>query len=287
MNRAQVKNPKQIALAMEAARTEWERDAKACDDGTAVIRDELRAHLGPWLETYPTADGAEQAVIEKDFKALLKRYERLPKVGKKTATKKARQVSPAQSGAGVKKKAAPKQKAAPASAKKPATAKKATAKKTDEAAPHAPVFLGPEGAVTGDSPEPEPKTTPAHLGPEAIVRDGSENKDASAAGGHEGDAAPSTAEKVGDAVLDFLGSASEMGGHLFAKWRVELTHQMLLRKQEGRLKELGERVRTLAEEGRLRNAAEDAGVARILTQVDQVEEAMRENRERLGTRPDA
>ena len=281
MNRAQVKNPKQIALAMEAARTEWERDAKACDDGTAVIRDELRAHLGPWLEIYPTADGAEQAVIEKDFKALLKRYERLPKVGKAKATKKAKPASPAQSRAGVKKKAAP------ASANTPATAKKATAKKTDEAAPHAPVFLGPEGAVTGDSPEPEPKTTPAHLGPEAIVRDGSENKGAAAAGGHEGDAAPSTAEKVGDAVLNFLGSVSEMGGHLFAKWRVELTHQMLLRKQEGRLKELGERVRTLAEEGRLRNAAEDAGVARILTQVDQAEEAIQENRERLDTRPDA
>lgn len=278
MNRAQVKNAKEILKAMEAARTEWEQDARACDDGTVVIRDELRAHLDPWLETYATADGAEQAAIEKDFQALLKRYARLPKVGGAAPKKKV--ASPAESGTGVGKKAASREKKAPA-------ARKSTKNKTDDPAPHAPVFLGPEGGVPGGSPEPEPKKTPPHLGPEGAVRDGSEGEGASASGGAAGESGPSTAEKVEEAVLDFLGSAGQTGGRLFAKWRIELIHQVLLRKQEGRLKELGERVRTLAEAGRLQNTADDAGVARILTQVDQVEEAMRENRERPDARPDA
>ncbi len=69
----------------------------------------------------------------------------------------------------------------------------------------------------------------------------------------------------------------------WSRWAYgQVDYQVLCRKREVRLSELGGRIHDLANAGRLHEVTEDEGVRRILAQVDEVDAAIAANREQIS-----
>lgn len=295
-----VKEPQGVLELMEQTDAAWQAEIAACDDVTAPERVSLREALGGLRREYAEADYPRREAIQGELRALIRRYEALSGGGGAVAVE-------AEAGAPVE---------APVEAE---PASEAVPEPTGGDAPHAPVPLGveagaapaPARAASAETraPEPPPEAPRApqapspHAGarrPEAAPRVTGPVPHGAfrPAPAPEGGAGPEMNEAQADTANEGRDADREDGGGPSDRWegawgsargsvrrwmalaRLAVEHEVLLRKRETRFAELGVRVWQLGRRDALGDAAGDAGVRERLRQVEQVEAAIRANRDR-------
>lgn len=244
MEQAQADESHDVMELMQRMRDDWAHQIDTLEGDDRVERTRMRDQVSAWLHEYPQVDRRRQAAIEKSFESLMRRGQALPAaVAQRRGTGKARRKSPQPQGQAV---------TGTAAAKAPKSAPKATSKGSARAA-------RTEGGAT------RPDAAPKEPRQEA---------------GRFSDKAAAWRETGSRAAHTLWDRIREKAVWLYALSRLEVEHYVLLRKREIRQKEVGVRLWLLQEQGRLDEAGADAGVVQILRQVEQVDEAIRENRYR-------
>lgn len=304
-----IKEPQGVADLMAHTEAAWQREVDDCDDATAEARAALVADLVALRAEYGDAAYPRKAAIEKELRALIRRHDAL---GADTAEPEAETGEAAPPGP------------VPLAPESAARADRWEHAETPPH-PHGPVPLGPESSVRprgGDAPmgtahEPH---GPVPLGPESAVRSAGGHRPApptpprprpgaNAPGPipHGAPAPPgpgagfaprpgedpthghSDDDSGGAPWTDPAGGWSPRARGRIGRWvawgRLAIRYEVLLRKREARLSEVGVRIRQLEEKGAAATAGSDAGVRARLAQVAQVDAEIakvKAQREALG-----
>jgi hypothetical protein len=296
------KEPQGVAELMAHTEAAWQRQLDACADATIEMRAALVADLAALRAEYGDADYPRKAAIEKELRALIRRHDALGIDAEAPAPEPAVEAPP------------------PEPPPPPPPPPPMPDQVEAPAEPHGAVPLGPESSVRPRNAEPGPPEShgPVPLGPESAVRPGEAPRPAPppprARATHGGAAGPiphgapgpgsgfasrsdgPEREAEGDdrPEADDLWHDSPGGGwtrafgaldRWVARGRLAYRRELLLRKREARLAELGVRIRQLEERGIVAAAGDDAGVRARLAQVAQVDAELtrvQARRESLG-----
>lgn len=291
-----VKEPQGVRELMEQTEAAWRAEIAACDDATAPEREALREALGALRAEYAEADYPRREAIQGELRALIRRHEALSRGAAPEA-------------------AAPEPEATEAVAEPRIEAEPAPeiAPKPVPEGPHAPVPLGVEAAMPREAgqappapePPPAPPPEPPRVAPSEtprLARGGRRPESAPRATGPvphgafrpaaapetgpgpEPEPQPEAGTEGGEAGPERWRGGRGRTDSALRRWltlaRLAVEHQVLLSKREARWLELGVRVWQLGRKDALGDAAGDAGVRERLKQVEQVEAALRANRDR-------
>jgi len=291
-----VTEPPGVQERMARTEADWQRQIAACDDATGPEREALRAALEALRREYDDADEPRREAIGQELQGLITRYEALgPAPEPEPAPHGPVPLGP--EGGTARQAAAPKRRSRRKGSPAP------------DGGHHAPVPLGPEAGVPGEGrPDSEPRKGgggarrahgplphgapgPDRPGPPKGARPAGPVPHGAPAGGAnaaeaEAGYGPGAGPKGGTDPSRAAGrrpgweGGLETAGRWVARARLALECYVLTKKREERLMELGVRLRQLAQGEALDSAADDAGVRTRLAQVEEVEAAIRENRER-------
>jgi len=304
------REPQGVAELMAHTEAAWQRQLDGCADATIEMRAALVADLAALRAEYGDADYPRKAAIEKELRALIRRHDALgaQDVAEDVAEDAADAEAPAP------------EPAVEAPPEPPPPPPPMPHEVEAAAEPHGAVPLGPESSVRPRSADPGPPEShgPVPLGPESAVRPRTPPRPAppppraqAAHGGADGPiphGAPGPAAGFArrsagperDAEGDDRPDEEDLwhdrpgGGWTRAfgaldRWvaraRLAYRRELLLRKREARLAELGVRIRQLEERGIVAAAGDDAGVRARLAQVAQVDAELarvQARRETLG-----
>jgi hypothetical protein len=271
--------PQGVAELMERTEAAWQRQLEACADATADARAALVRSLAGLRAEYGDADYPRKAAIERELRALMRRHDALDQ-GVEPPAPSDDPFEPPPDDLDVPDAASITSQGVVPLGPESSVGSHGEERAAPAHAAHGPVPLGPESAVrsAGESrpaPPPPPPRPPSgaprpipHGAPGPVVgfadRPGD---DPTGAGASEDDGGSAWGAPTPGGWTRAWGAV----GRWAARGRLAVRAEVLLRKREARLAEVGVRIRQLEARGALATAPDDAGVRARLAQVAQVD----------------